>query len=208
MGGMGSGSYYRWNTTDTTDDYRSIDVRRWKRDGLLEPHQSFCWQWSRHGEVVASIRVRTETNRVLLTYRYRSGDEDWKDKSYPICLDWTACNLGGKRPWFRCPARACGRRVAILYLGGSIFACRHCYQLAYPSQRETGYYRMARRADRIREKLGWEPGILNDSEWKPKGMHWNTFERLTAQHDAFVQVSLAGMAAKLNLLEDSLDDWI
>ena len=83
MGGMGSGSYYRWNTTDTTDDYRSIDVRRWKRDGLLETHQSFGWQWSRRGEVVASIRVRTETNRVILTYRHRSGGEDWKDESYP-----------------------------------------------------------------------------------------------------------------------------
>ena len=207
MGGMGSGSYYRWDTTDTTDDYRSIDVRRWKRDGFLQPHQSFDCKWSRHGEVVASIRVRTEPNRVILTYRRRSSVEDWKDKSYPICLDWTACNLGGKRPWFLCPARGCGRRVAILY-GGGIFACRHCYQLAYPSQRETGYYRMARRADRIREKLGWEPGILNDSEWKPKGMHWKTFERLTAQHDAFAQVSLAETAQKLNLLGESLEDWV
>lgn len=65
-----------------------------------------------------------------------------------------------------------------------------------------------RRADRIREKLGWEPGILNGEGWKPKGMHWNTFERLTAQHDAFVQISLAGLAGKLNLLGESVDDWI
>jgi hypothetical protein len=36
MGGMGSGSFYRWSTADTTDDYRSIDVRRWKPDGLLD----------------------------------------------------------------------------------------------------------------------------------------------------------------------------
>ena len=149
----------------------------------------------------------TEPDRVILTYRHRSGGEDWKDESYPIYLDWTACHLGGQRPWFLCPARGCGRRVAILY-GGGIFACRHCYQLAYPSQRETGYDRMARRADRIRDKLGWEPGILNGNGWKPKGMHWNTFEKLTAQHDAFVQDSLAGMAAKLNLLGKSPDDWI
>jgi len=65
---------------------------------------------------------------------------------------------------------------------------------------------MARRADRIRDKLGWEPGILNGNGRKPKGMHWNTFERLNAQHDAFVQVSLAGMAAKLNLVGESLND--
>ena len=157
--------------------------------------------------MVTSIRVRTETGRVILAYRHRSGGEDWKDESYPVYLDWTACNLGGQRPWFLCPARGCGRRVAILY-GGGIFACRHCYQLAYPSQRETWDDRAAQRADRIRDKLGWEPGILNGNGWKPKRMHWNTFERLTAQHDAFVQISLAGMAARLNLLGESLDDWV
>ena len=182
MGGMGSGRHWYWGAKDSTDDYRSIDVRSWKRDGLLTPHQSFGWQWSRHGEVVASIRVRTEANRVILTYRHRSGGGDWKDESYPVNLDWTACNLGGRRPWFLCPARGCGRRVALLYDGG-IFACRHCYQLAYLSQRETVGDRARRKAERIRYKLGWKPGILNGYSWKPKGMHWQTFERLTACHD-------------------------
>ncbi len=31
---------------------------------------------------------------------------------------------------------------------------------------------------------------------------------LTAEHDAFVQISLAGMATRLNLLGETLDDWI
>jgi hypothetical protein len=39
-------------------------------------------------------------------------------------------------------------------------------------------------------------------------MHWNTFKRLTAQHDAFVQNALSGMAVRLNLLEESLDDGV
>ncbi|MCP5346555.1 MAG: hypothetical protein R3F41_16895 [Gammaproteobacteria bacterium] len=207
MGGIGSGRRWRWDAKSTTDDYRSIDVRRWKRDGLLEPDQFFSWQWSRHGKVVASIRVHTETNQVILTYRHRRGGEDWKDESYTVSLDWTSCNLGGKRPWFLCPAHRCGRRVAILY-GGSIFACRHCYQLAYASQREPWDDRAARKADRIRDKLGWEPGILNGKGCKPRGMHWNTFERLTAQHDSFVQISLAEMAAKFSRIGESLDDWI
>jgi len=207
MGGMGSGRHWHGGAKDTTDDYRSIDVRRWQRDDLLAPHQAFGWQWSRHGEVMASIRVRTEPGRVILTCCHRSGGEDWNDKSYPVYLDWTACGLGGQRPWFLCPARGCGRRVAILY-GGSVFACRHCYRLAYPSQREPYDDRAARRADRIRAKLGWEPGILNGNGCKPKGMHWKTFERLIAQHDAFVQISLARVAARLNLPGELLDDWI
>lgn len=124
---------------------------------------------------MASISVRTEPGRVILTYRHRRGGENWKGESYPVYLDWTVCNLGGQRPWFLCPAQGCGRRVSILYLGGSIFACRHCYQLAYPSQREVAYDRAAKRADKIRERLGWEQGILNPKGWrKPKGMHWDT----------------------------------
>ena len=206
MGGMGSGRHWYWGAKDTTADYRALDVRRWKRDGLLTPGQSFGWQWSRHDEVVASIRVRTEPDRVILTYRHRRGGEDWVDESYPVYLDWTACHIGGERPWFLCPARGCGRRVAILY-GGGIFACRNCYRLAYPSQRETWDDRAARKADRIRDKLGWEPGILNGSGWKPKGMHWDTFERLSAQHDCFVRLSLAGMAARLDRYGQSLDKW-
>lgn len=200
MGGVGSGRHWHYGAKDTTEDYRSIDVRRWKRDGLLSPGQSFGWQWSRHGEVVASIRVRTDSDRVILTYRHRSGGEDWKDESYPVHLEWTDCHIGGQRPWFLCPARGCGRRVAILY-GGAIFACRHCYELAYPSQRETTYDRAARKADRIRAKLGWEAGILNGDGRKPKRMHWRTFDRLTEMHDSLVTFSLDGLMNRLNCVE-------
>jgi len=64
----------------------------------------------------------------------------------------------------------------------------------------------ARRADSIRERLGWQAGILNLNGGRPKGMHWRTFNRLTAEHDAFVGVSLAGMAARLGMSEWQLDD--
>lgn len=205
MGGMGSGRQW-YGARDTTSDCRSIDVRRWKRDGLLTPHQSFGWQWSRDGEVVASIRVRAEPGRVVLTYRHRSWDADeWNDESYPIYLEWTPCNLGGERPWFLCPARGCGKRVAILY-GGAIFACRHCYDLAYESQREPGYDRAARQADKIRIKLGWEPGILNPDGEKPKGMHCKTFEKLIRRHDALVNHSLASLGLQLTALGCDIAD--
>lgn len=183
----------RIDAKDTTDDYRSIDVRRWKREGLLTPIQSFSVRWTRCGDETASAVVRVESNRVILTYSYRSGVEGWKRKSIEINLDWTDCNLGGKRPWFLCPASGCGRRVAILY-GGTFFACRQCFQLAYPSQREADYERSARRANRIREKLGWKHGFLYGGfDEKPKGMRWATFNRLEAQHDDLAHRSLAGM---------------
>jgi hypothetical protein len=37
MGGPGSGLWYRWNTKSTVEDYRSLDVREWHREGLLRP---------------------------------------------------------------------------------------------------------------------------------------------------------------------------
>ena len=202
MGGMGSGRRYQGGK-DTTDDYRALDVRRLQRDGLLAAGKSFGWSWTRNGEKVASINVRTETARVILDYKHRSGGGEWKSENYPVRVEWTPCNYGGSRAWFRCPAVGCGRRVAILY-GGTIFACRHCYQLAYACQRETDDDRAARRADRVRDRLGWEAGILNGEGDKPKGMHWRTYQRLTIEHDAHVGISLNIMQQQLRMSEASL----
>jgi hypothetical protein len=147
--------------------------------------------------------VRAESDCVILIYRHQRGG-DWKDKNYPVYLERTSCNYGGRRPWFLCPAKGCGRRVAVLY-GGSIFACRHCHQLAYPNQREADYDRAARRVNKIRERLGWEQGIFNPKGWKkPKGMHWRTFKRLNCEHDAYVAESLAGIANKFGWLKESI----
>lgn len=203
MGGMGSGRRWHYGANDTTNDYRALDVRRWQGDGLLTPGRAFGWQWSRDGEVVASIQVRVETGRVILNYRHRSNGGKWQPMEYPVTLEWTPCNFGGRRAWFLCPARGCGRRVAILY-GGGIFACRHCHKLAYECQRETDVVRAMRRADSIRRRLGWEAGIANPEGGKPKGMHWRTFDRMTAEYAAFANASWAGLAERLELMKRRL----
>ncbi len=199
MGGIGSGSWH-YGAKDAADDYLAVDVRRWQRDGLLTPNRAFGLQWTRNGETVASIQVVTEADRVILIYRHQSGGGEWKDERYPVRLAWTPCRYGGARAWFVCPALGCGRRVAILY-GGGIFACRHCYRLAFASQREGANDRALRRADTIRRRLGWKPGILNGLGNKPKGMHWRTFERLTSDHEAFAERSLAGMMQWLGITQ-------
>lgn len=201
MGGWGSGGWQSGKST--TSDMRSLDVRRLQRDGLLTEGQWFMWKWSRDGEEIASIQIRVGDDRITLNYRTRSYGGDWQPLEYPVYLEWTPCRLGGRRAWFRCPARGCGRRVAILY-GGTIFACRHCHRLAYASQRETPDDRAMRRAGKIRQRLGWEPGIANPEGDKPKGMHWRTFEKLAAQHDAFAHASWIGMAARLGIMETRL----
>ena len=204
MGGMGSGLRYQGGK-NTTSDMRALDIRRLQRDGLLTSGRAFNWQWTINGAKVADINIRTETDRVIVNYRSRRSGGEWQPMEYPVYLEWTGLHYGGRRAWFLCPARGCGRRVAILY-GGAIFACRHCHELVYASQRETDDDRAARRADTIRRRLEWEPGILNGEGWKPKGMHWRTFERLKAAHDAHVNLSLVGIARRFGLMNRELDE--
>ena len=194
MGGSGSGR--RWQRgAETTSDYFSIDIRWLKREGLLKSDASHSLTWTRRGKVTGSINIRFEPGHLILDYLRRDRNGEWQPECYPVRLDTTPCHMGGERHWFLCPARGCGRRVAILY-GEAIFACRHCYQLAYPSQREKPGDRAARQANRIRKKLGWQSGILNCAEpWnKPKGMHQITFDRLHLKHDRFVDRALVGIA--------------
>lgn len=203
MGGVGSGNGYRGGK-QTTNNKRSLDVRRLQRDGLLTKKQWYSWSWLRNGEEVASIWIKTEDEKVVLSYRRKDHDGGWQPMEYSVHLTWTSCNLGGRRPWFRCPATGCGRRVAILF-SGSLYTCRQCQRLAYQSQRESEDDRKARRADTIRRRLGWDAGILNGPGFKPKGMHWRTFWRLKAEHDSFVSISLSGMAQRFRLISRALD---
>jgi hypothetical protein len=205
MGGFGSGGS---GGKRCTDDMLYLDVRRIHREGLLAPGRLSSWQWTRNGQPAATISFRAEEDHVVLHYRNRSPHHEggeWEPMNYPVLLDWTSCGFGGWRVWWRCPALGCGRRVALLY-GGRVFACRRCNQLAYRSQRERSDDRAARKADKIRRRLGWQPGILNGKGHKPKGMHWHTFDRLEMAHDTYCDVALLGMAERMSLIDTRLAD--
>jgi len=196
MGGPGSGNHWYYGAKSTTDDFRALDVRLLAREGMLRPGRSGTWNWIQRGETVASIIIRAELDRIILEYRHRSNSEEWVDEKYTVGIERTRCNLGGSRPWFLCPATGCGRRVAILY-GGSIFACRHCHRLAYASSREDVGDRAIRKADQIRDRLGWKPGVLNAPGGKPKWMRWNTFARLVSEHDGLLRQGLYNICAEV-----------
>lgn len=186
-----------------TANMRVLDVRKIQRDGCLKPGRSLNWTWSRNGEKVASIDIQVDTDRVILSYRQRDHNGEWQDKRYPVRLTWTACHYGGQRAWWLCPAVGCGRRVAVLY-GGAVFACRHCHQLTYKSQSETPNSAAFRRADNLRDRLGWVPGVIHGAGSKPKGMHWQTYWRLLAIYNDHEQQTLAGLAVQLDRLKGRL----
>ena len=130
-------------------------------------------------------------------YRARiRGDAEWKSVEQRVPITWTACRLGGHRPWFVCPiysdGQYCGRRVALLYGTGELFACRHCYGLTYASQRKALYFRDLGKAQKIRMRLGGSPVMSEAFPDKPKGMHWQTYERLRRAHDVAESRSMTG----------------
>ena len=129
---------YAGGGKNTVEGCRSIDVLEWHRRGYLQTPLWFSWTWTRDGERVASINVENQRRSVTLKYRSRSYGEDWSDVEQRVAIEWTPCRFGGERPWFMCSVAAngvyCGRRATKLYGAGRLFACRHCYRLAYASQ--------------------------------------------------------------------------
>jgi len=197
MGGPGSGCWYRWDKRSTAEGYRRIDIRYLKARGVLCAGSAGLLSWSCGGEPIGSVSFCVDHDHLRLRYRIRDYPEaDWQDTREIVAFTSTPCHFGGERIWFRCPT--CSRRVAVLYGIGSRFVCRHCAGVSYASQHECAYDRAARRADKLRGRLGWEPGILNGIGRKPKGMHWRTYRRLSAVHDAFVSRSLAGFEAVMD----------
>lgn len=176
MGGIGSGRRCRGGGKLTTEGLHALDVRFLARKGILTSGGSLTLQWTSKGKRDGSVNVLAypADSFVILRYRWRSG-ESWQDEEYPVLLTQTPCLFGGYRFWFICPVRGCGNRAAILYGGGKVFACRHCLRAVYQSQNETATHRTLRKAEKIRERLGWEPGIGSPWGEKPKWMHSRTF---------------------------------
>ena len=176
----------------TCEGCNTIDVRRWQREGRLRPGHSFSVCWTRNGEPSGNIRVRIGDDVATLTFQWRRpyDGQDWQNVNQSVCITWTRCNYGGRRPWFRCAN--CTRRVAVLYLSGSpLFACRRCYGLAYASQQETPRDRGILLAQKIRMRLGGSPSLADAFPDKPPRMRWSTYWRLRDRADAAETASTA-----------------
>lgn len=184
MGGFGSGRPSGSGRTKV-EACRSIDVNYLHREGCLRAGWTGGCQWTRNGEQVASIQLRAEADGLELSYRVRVGGGDWEDIAETVRIVRVPCRFGGARPYFLCSGLvngvACGRRVVKLHGPGRYFLCRHCYRLAHTSQSEGAWDRTLRRASKIRQRLGGEPGMAAPFPPKPKGMWWRTYERIRNQ---------------------------
>ena len=103
------------------------------------------------------------------------------DNDYRVRLETTRPNFGGLRWWFLCPIT--GRRVGVLYLpgrGGTMFASRQAWGLAYRSQRASPEDRAVERSLKARTKLGVADQNMLDMPYcpRPKWMRQRTHRRL------------------------------
>jgi len=198
MGGYGSGRRVQSGPGYKTDDLSALDVRDLRRMGILNP--GFCAhrEFHENGKVFATARIEITQHRLLIDLQGQLKNRERLAHRWSLGLSWTPCHFGGERPWFICPAPDCTRRVAILY-GFPDLACRNCHSLSYRSQSETPGDRAARKANKIRRKLGWKPGILNKNGWKPKGMHWDTFWKLYGEHNRLVGIIVGEIREKLGI---------
>jgi hypothetical protein len=170
---------------DTVDSCYSIDIHYLARNGLLLPGYLIILTWSRPGRKKASAGVQTTAECLILSYKVNG--ESICDQ---VPIVHTPCHYGGNRPWLQCPK--CHRRVGKIHLNGKKFLCRHCYNLAYQSQRENAACRQLNRLKSIGKRLGGTIDIFGSMPVKPKGMHRNTYMRLLGQsHIMLLSVSQA-----------------
>lgn len=189
MGNFNSG---KRTNRETTADMLRLDVRKLHRAGMLTTGTS-GWRWQRvDGITLHEASIARQPGGIRITHG--------AGMSYLIGIERTACNMGGHRVWWLCPAVGCGRRVAILYgRGGAIFACRHCHRLNYPCQRESNSDRNFRQVEKLRERLGWQRGIANGHQGKPHRMRWQTYWKLVQQHERLERAICGAIARRFSI---------
>ena len=150
--------------------FRSVDIRRFAREGLLARPGRHGWQWTEDGVKVASIGLRVDLDAHAIHFDYRQTvDGKARDIKFTVWLETTACNFGGVRWWWRCPN--CSRRCARLFLVTGGMGCQPCLKMSFASQREDAVGRSWRRTQKVEAALGFDgsPG---------RRMHRKTRERM------------------------------
>ena len=190
MGGFGSGNHSARYCCVEDSRVLSLSVlRRWgKLNGV--PTGWGAYSWTRGNEPAGSIhfRIDGEIPNQLLVLRYsvrsRPG-EQWRPISETFPLVVTRPNFGGRRYWVRCH---CGRCVTKLYgaPNSDFYLCRRCARLVYTAQRESRPDRLMRAARKLRLRCGGDSGFR-----KPKGMHWDTFTRISHRADELDNMAFA-----------------
>jgi hypothetical protein len=195
-----------WHRKTNTGEPLTVSVSYLSKARMLDSGYHGSLSWSRRGENIGSIGYACTGDEVQLSYTLTDSITQQQTKhAYSVQLSQSPCHFGGSRSWLVCPRVGCGRRVASLYMVGGLFWCRHCHQLGYESQQVCITDRHTLKADKIRDKLKWDAGILNGAGDKPKHMHRRTYWRLYSEHQRIVGGVFAAINKRFKLgLDDPL----
>ena len=91
MGGIGSGTWYRWNRKPTCETVIQIDIRELHRADVLRPGQSGNIRWESE-----EIKFQTEPGYLILVYRHQNSDGLSRPVLERVTIDRTPCNFGGQ----------------------------------------------------------------------------------------------------------------
>ena len=162
---------------------------------------SGTWTWSSYGEKIGAvgyaINLGNDSGELRLTYNW-SSDNGPQDVECVVRLSSKPLHYGGRRWYMHCPYT--GRRCLKLYKFGSIekFCCRTAIRPlpTYASQRVGGTDRIFLQRWALRRRMGDDFSDLFGEPYRPKGMHWHTFQRY-ADRDAELERREGGYVQRL-----------
>ena len=157
MGGIGSGRHWPKKKNLITD-CRKLDVLELNRAGALKAGTIGSMSWSDDED--SHVSFSCDPDRLHLSYHGHFFTDEITQDLHIIPLVWSACRYGSKRPYFRCTGHKCNNMVEHLYSHGEALVCRFCLNLAYPCQNESKGDRAARRANKVRIRLGGSEGRI------------------------------------------------
>lgn len=164
--------------------YHVLDINQLRREGAMKPGSILTIRKTWGGQDCGTMVIRASPEWIGVSVHH--GPEK-------VRVTYSDQKLGGQRAWMRCPS--CAKRVGKLY--GSLFRCRTCARVTYPSQRTDAAGRAQRRAEILRRRLGDDGCIFDDAPEKPKGMWWRTFERKLADFEEAEEIADEHLAASL-----------
>lgn len=150
MGGSGSS---RWRghirKTETDECFRlSVSPYRPKLRKIDRDSYSYtihAYSWILTGRSIPQIKLDIgysgSSISAWLRYDIARMDNSTTFERYSIGPAWTQLKKNLKQWWWICPV--CQHRCVHLYLppGESLFACRRCHNLAYPSQHHANWWK-------------------------------------------------------------------
>ena len=123
------------------DNTLQLKLKQLKLWGYLRPGEfSFSYEWTRNGERIGRVRLHTKIDKALRGEMILDYSAQGNPIRYPVQIETTGTNLGGKQQLFICPKT--GAKARKLYLVGAYFLSRSAAnQALYECQTKSHKYR-------------------------------------------------------------------